>query len=75
MFNLKNTKTHSKETYESELFRDSPQFLETVNNVSSNIELHNLPEGCYISLQTSYVLVPFEVTPNVDAKTQYSEEK
>ena len=70
MFILKNTNTQSKGFYLSELYRYSPQFLETVNNVSSNIELHILRKYCCISLQTSYVLVPSEVTQNVDAITQ-----
>ena len=61
-FNLKNTKTLSRELYKSDFYRYIPNSLATVNNNNSNISIHIPREDTYISLQISYILIDFEVT-------------
>ena len=67
-FNLKNTKTLSRELYKSDFYRYIPSSLATVNNNNSNITINIPREDSYISLQNSYILIDFEVTRNDDTK-------
>ena len=73
-FNLKNTKTLSKELYKSDFYRYIPSSLTTVNNNNSNITIHIPREDSYISLQNSYILIDFEVTHDDDTKYAIGDE-
>ena len=70
MFNLKNTETLAKELYKSDFRRYSTSSLANINNNNSNIEINIPRENTYISLQTIYISLQFNVTPNVAANTQ-----
>ena len=67
-FNLKNTKSLSRELYKSDFYRYIPSSLATVNNNNSNITINIPREDSYISLQNSYILIDFEVTHDDDTK-------
>ena len=67
-FNLKNTKTLSRELNKSDFYRYIPNSLATINNNNSNVTIHVPREDSYISLQNSYIVLDFEVTHNDSTK-------